>query len=181
MLKLKLQYFGHLWEELTHLKRPWCWERFRAGGEGDDRGWAGCMASPTRGTWVWASSRNWWWTGSLASCSLMGSDTTERLNWLTDPNMAPCVRQRSNALLFYFTKNCLQDSIWYRGWISVIGRGPKWCMLIGSLPEWQQSTKHTCKYFLMVGEICNPEVFQMLSRSCCHIMLDISNEKIAAR
>ena len=100
-------------EELTHLKRPWRWERLRAGGEGDDRGWAGCMASPTRWTWVWASSRNWWWTGSLASCSLMGSDTTERLNWLTDPNMAPCVRQRSNALLFYFTKNRLQDSVWY--------------------------------------------------------------------
>ena len=41
-------------EELTHLKRPWCWERLRAGGEGDDRGWDGWMASPTRWTWVWA-------------------------------------------------------------------------------------------------------------------------------
>ena len=43
-------------EELTHLKRPWCWERLKAGGEGDDRGWDGWMASPM---WVWASSRSW--------------------------------------------------------------------------------------------------------------------------
>ena len=53
---------GHLatWcKELTHLKRPWCWERLKAGGEGDDRGWDGCMASPTRWTWVWLSSRSW--------------------------------------------------------------------------------------------------------------------------
>ena len=48
MLKLKLQHFGHLMEELTHLKRPWCWERLRAGGEGDDRGCDGWLASPTR-------------------------------------------------------------------------------------------------------------------------------------
>ena len=45
-------------EELTHLKRPWCWERLRAGGEGDDRGWDGRMASPTQWTWVWVGSRS---------------------------------------------------------------------------------------------------------------------------
>ena len=51
MLKLKLQYFGHLmWR--THLKRPWCWERLKAGGEGDDRGWDGWMASPIRWTCI---------------------------------------------------------------------------------------------------------------------------------
>ena len=47
MLKLKLQYFGHWCEELTHWKRPWCWKSLKAGGEGDDRGWDGWMASPT--------------------------------------------------------------------------------------------------------------------------------------
>ena len=47
----------------SHWKRPWCWERLKAGGEGDDRGWDGWMASPTGWTWVWASSRSWWWTG----------------------------------------------------------------------------------------------------------------------
>ena len=53
MLKLKLQYFGHLMRNLTPWKRPWCWERLKAGGEGDDRGWDGWMASSTRWTWVW--------------------------------------------------------------------------------------------------------------------------------
>ena len=47
-------------KELTHLKRSWCWERLKAGGEGDDRQWDGWMASLTRWTWVWASSRSWW-------------------------------------------------------------------------------------------------------------------------
>ena len=59
------------WEELTHWKRPmsfpssfpWCWERLRAGGEGDDREWDGWMASPTQWTWVWINSGSWWWTG----------------------------------------------------------------------------------------------------------------------
>ena len=66
------------------LVKPWCWERLKAGGEGDDRGWDGWVASPTRWTWVWASSRSWWWTGRPGGCSPWGrkeSDTTERLNW----------------------------------------------------------------------------------------------------
>ena len=68
------------WEELTYWKRPWCWERLKAGGEGDDRGWDGWMASLTWWTWVWASSGSWWWTGKLAwGCK--ESDTTEWLNW----------------------------------------------------------------------------------------------------
>ena len=50
-------------KELTHWKRPWCWERLRAGGEGDDRSWDGWMASPTQWTRVWVGSRCWWWTG----------------------------------------------------------------------------------------------------------------------
>ena len=50
-------------EELTHWKRRWCWERLKAGGEGDDRGWDGWMALPTQWTWVWVSSGSWWWTG----------------------------------------------------------------------------------------------------------------------
>ena len=47
-------------EELTHWKRPWCWERLGAGGEGDDRGWDGWMASLTQWTWVWVNSGSWW-------------------------------------------------------------------------------------------------------------------------
>ena len=85
-LKLKLQYFGHLMQR-THLKRPWCWERLRAGGEGDDRGWDGWMASPTRWTWVWASSGSWRWTvkpGVLQSMGLqrVRHDWATELNWI---------------------------------------------------------------------------------------------------
>ena len=83
MLKPKLQYFATWCKELTHWKRPWCWERLKAG-EGDDRGWDGWMASLTWWTWVWANSGSQWWP---ACCSPWGgkeSDTTEKLNWLID-------------------------------------------------------------------------------------------------
>ena len=84
MLKLKLQYFGHLMWRVTHWKRLWCWEGLGSGGEGDDRGWDGWIASRTR--WMWSE-----WTpgvgdgqGGLVCCNSWGhkeSDTTEQLNW----------------------------------------------------------------------------------------------------
>ena len=74
-------------EELTHLKRPSFWERLKTGGEGDDRGWDGWMASPTQWTWVWVGSRSWWWTGRLGMLQSMGSqrvrhDWVNELNWI---------------------------------------------------------------------------------------------------
>ena len=60
-------------EELTHLKRPWCWERLKAGGEGDDKGWDDWMASPTQWTWIWVSSRSWWRTRKPGMLQSMGS------------------------------------------------------------------------------------------------------------
>ena len=80
MLKLKLQYFGHLMQRIDLLQNPSCWERLKAGGEGDDRGWDGCMASPTRWTWVWASSRSWWWTGKPGVLQSMGLQSRTWLN-----------------------------------------------------------------------------------------------------
>ena len=75
------------WKELTHLKRPWCWERLRARGEGDDRVWDDCMASPTQWTWVWVNSGNRWWTGrpgmpvhGVAKSQTQLSEWTE-VNW----------------------------------------------------------------------------------------------------
>ena len=59
-------------EELTLWKRPCCWEGLGAGGEGDDRGWDGWMASPTRWTWVWVNSGSWWWTGRPGVLWFMG-------------------------------------------------------------------------------------------------------------
>ena len=80
MLKLKCHYFHHLCEELTHLKRPW-W--LKAGGEVDDRGWDGWMASLTQWTWVWVNSRNWWWTGRPGVLRSMGSQTVGH-DWVTE-------------------------------------------------------------------------------------------------
>ena len=91
MLKLKLQYFDHLicylatWcGELTHLKRPWCWGRLRAG-EGGDRRWNGWMASPTPWTWVWADSGSWLYTGRPGVLRFMGSQRV-RHDWVTELN-----------------------------------------------------------------------------------------------
>ena len=68
---LKLQYFGHLMWRATHWKRPWCWERLKAEGEGDNRGWDGWMASPAQWTWAWVDSRSWWWTWVSPSSRLI--------------------------------------------------------------------------------------------------------------
>ena len=72
-------------EELTHLKRPWYWERLKAGGEGDDRGWDGWMASPTQWTWIWVNSGSWWWTGRPGVLQSMGSQKV-RHHWATELN-----------------------------------------------------------------------------------------------
>ena len=72
-------------EELTHWKRLWCWQGLGAEGEGDDRGWDGWMASPTRWTWVWVNSGSWWWTGRPGMLQFMGSQRV-RHNWATELN-----------------------------------------------------------------------------------------------
>ena len=83
MLKLELQYLATSCKELTHWKRPWCWEGLRAGGEGDDRGWVGWLASLTRWTWVWVNSRSWWWTGRPGMLRFMGSQRIGQ-DWVTE-------------------------------------------------------------------------------------------------
>ena len=79
-------------EELIHLKRPWYWERLRAGEE-DDRGWDGWMASSTQWTRVWANSRRWWRTGKPGVLQSMGSQRV-RQDWVTEQKCARCfIRQ----------------------------------------------------------------------------------------
>ena len=70
-------------EDLTHWKRLWCWEGLGAGGEGDDRGWDGWMASLTGWTWVWVNSGSWWWTGRPGVLRFMGSQRVGH-DWATD-------------------------------------------------------------------------------------------------
>ena len=70
-------------EELTHLKRPWCWERLKLG-EGDDREWESWMVSPTQWTWVWVNSGCWWWTGRPGALLSMGSQSQTQLSDWTE-------------------------------------------------------------------------------------------------
>ena len=67
------------------LKRPWCWERLKVGGEGDDRWWDGWMASLTQWKWIWASSRSWWWTGRPGVLRFMELQRVGH-DWVTELN-----------------------------------------------------------------------------------------------
>ena len=82
MLKLKLQYFGHLIWRTDSLEKTW--ERLKAG-EGDDRGWDGWTALLTWWTWVWVSSESWCWTGKPGVLQSMGSPRV-RYDWATELN-----------------------------------------------------------------------------------------------
>ena len=81
MLKLKPQYFGHLMWRVDSLEKT----LMLGGIEGDNRGWDGLMASPTRWTWVWVNSRSWWWTGKPGVLRFMGSQRVGH-NWATELN-----------------------------------------------------------------------------------------------
>ena len=84
-LKLKLHTWATWCKEVTHWKRPWCWERLKAGGEGDNREWAGWMVSLTQWTWVWVSSGSWWRTGKPGMLQSMGSQRVGH-DWVTGLN-----------------------------------------------------------------------------------------------
>ena len=77
-LKLKLQYFGHLMRRADSLEKTLMLGKI----EREDRGWDGCMASPTQWTWVWVNSWSWWWTGRPGVLKSMGSQSRTQLNWL---------------------------------------------------------------------------------------------------
>ena len=90
-LMLKLKYSNTLatWcEELSHLKRPWCWEGLGAGGEGDNRGWDSWMVSPTQWTRVCVGSGSWWWTVRPGVLRFMGSQRVGH-DWATELNWTP--------------------------------------------------------------------------------------------
>ena len=86
MLKLKLQYFGHMMQRADSFEKTLMLERLRAGGEGENRGWDSWMASPTQWTWVWVNSRSWCWTGRPGVLWLMGSQRVG-YDWVTAVNL----------------------------------------------------------------------------------------------
>ena len=83
MLKLKLQYFDHLMQRVDSLEKTLMLGELGAGGEGEDRGWDGWMASPTRWTWVWVNSGRWWWTGRPGVLQFMGLQRVGH-DWATE-------------------------------------------------------------------------------------------------
>ena len=85
-LKLKYQYFGPLMWRLNYCKRPWCCERLKAGGKGDNKEWDGSVAFLTQWTWIWASSKSCLWTGKPGVLQSTGfqrvrHDWSTELNW----------------------------------------------------------------------------------------------------
>ena len=97
MLKLKSNTLATWCKELTHWKRPWCWEGLGARGEGDDRRWDGWMASLTRWMWVWVKSGSWWWTGRPDVLQFMGSQRVGH-NWVTELNWTDINKNKTRSL-----------------------------------------------------------------------------------
>ena len=101
ILKLNSNTLATGCEELTHLKRPWCWERLKVGRKGDNRGWDaiqldGWMASLTWWTWVWASSGSWRWTGKPGTLQSMGLQRAGH-DWVTELDWS------ENSLVKYYS------------------------------------------------------------------------------
>ena len=109
-LMLKLQYFGHLMWRAGSLERPWCWERLRTGGEGNDRGWDGWVASPTQWTWVWASSGRW--KDREAACAAaywVAKNQTQLSDWTI-------------AMTYCLAHGTLLNVMWQPGWEGSLGK-----------------------------------------------------------
>ena len=105
MLKLKLQYFGHLMWRTDSFEKTLMLGKIEGGRRrgGQRMRW---MASLTQWTWVWVSSRSWWWTGRPGVLQSMGSQRvglTERLNWTYPWCFEICMLQYPRVGLFIFT------------------------------------------------------------------------------
>ena len=127
-------------KELTHWKRLWCWERLKAGEEGDDRGWCGWMASLTQWACVWAGSRSWWWTGKTGVLQSIGLQRV-RHDWVTE----------LKRLLWWLSSKIIhlqmqERQVWFLGWedalekemathSSILAWKISWiCSLVGNSP-----------------------------------------------
>ena len=115
-------------EELTHLKRPRRWERLRAGGEGDDRGWDGWMASSIQWTWIWVNSGSWWWTGRPGVLRFMGLQRVGH-DWVTELtwNSALCGDRRTlHQQCPWETDECDLEANLHTGYVSLAAFGAHW-------------------------------------------------------
>ena len=126
-------------EELTHWKRPWCWERLRAGGEGDNRRWDGWMVLPTQWTWVWLNSGSWWWTGKPGMLQSMGLQRV-RYDWTTELNRGLYKNSSSPEEFYCLYCCCFVWFEWERKSKNLgihLGRGRWIWMLSSGLKTWR--------------------------------------------
>ena len=124
MLKLKLQYFGHLMWRADSLGKILMLGKTEGRGEGDDRGWDGWLASLTQWTWVWVNSGSWWWTarpGVLQPMGLqrVGHDWATELNW-TEKTWPSCTYPEDEGSgedgeVRLISNNCNEESKSYMG------------------------------------------------------------------
>jgi len=104
MLKLKLQYFGHLMQRIDSLEKTLMLGKIEGRRRRGDRGWDGWMALLTWWTWVWASSGSWWWTGKSGMLQSMESQGVRRdwvteLNWTDETTYQPLIHERRWCVL----------------------------------------------------------------------------------
>ena len=134
-------------EELTHWKRPWCWERLKAGREGDNRRLDGFMASLTQWTWVWVNYGSWWWTERPGMLQSMGLQRVGH-NWVTELNWnLENILQNSISTYIYIHRyylvlkhSVMPDSLWFQASLSLeFPRQEDWSKLPflppGDLPD----------------------------------------------
>ena len=98
------RWFPAILERADSFEKTWCWERLKAGGQGDDRGWDGWMASPTQWTWVWVNSGSWWWTGRPGVLQSMGLQRVGH-DWGTELNWPVHISDVSKFCPFMYTKH----------------------------------------------------------------------------
>ena len=139
-------------KELTHWKRLWCWEGLGTGGEGDDRGWDGWMASLTWWTWVWVNSRSWWWTGRPRVLRFIGSqrvghDWVTELTWTDDytgpiwiiqdtlPILRSHLKIKLTMLIQFATLILLGDIRLHSYQFQGLGHGHLWIAIIQSITD----------------------------------------------
>ena len=114
MLKLKLQYSGHLMQRADSFEMTLMLGKLKVGGEGDDRGWDDWMASRTQWTRVWVNSGSWWWTGRPGMLHSMmsqrvGHDWATELNWgCTTVSQSQILRIFISLMVFCVDHNKLQ-------------------------------------------------------------------------
>ena len=130
------------------LEKTWCWERLRAGGEGDDRGWDGWMASLTQWTWVCVDSRSWWWTGRPGVLRFMGLQRVGH-DWVTELNCnckfsasVRCRYFKKHLSGFtgqeYFSSTCTKSMKVQEGDPSISQSGGRGCRNLASPGAWSR-------------------------------------------